>query len=440
MKRKERRQMGKIIEGRWDCSYCGAKGIRGSIRTCPNCGKTRGEDVKFYISDPKDYTKDVVEDAPDWHCSYCDTYNKNSEKVCRNCGHSRDNEDRDYFDIQKKKDPNYTSVTDKYVKASGSAKKTWTCESCGSENDADAYKCANCGKVKGKRQEYGVNEDENKEQSQRSTFQSYGREPEREFRGYNKDLDARYKSYRSSYEPKKSSFLERINFQKLAIFGGAVLFLLLMLFLLIPKNEELTVESFNWTYKINIEEYKTVQESDWSIPSGGRLQYSREEIRSYDTVLDHYETKTRQVSEQVLDGYDTVVTGHRDMGNGYFEEITSQVPRYRTEYRTETYEEPVYIQVPVYDTKYYYEIERWIYTRTVTTSNEDKKPYFGEPNLTDKERIKNRETHYVMSGIINDKTYHLNLDKAEWDKYSVGNVIPVKVNKLGIVTIVKEKD
>ena len=31
--------MGKIVVGRWDCSYCGTKGIRGSERECPNCGK-----------------------------------------------------------------------------------------------------------------------------------------------------------------------------------------------------------------------------------------------------------------------------------------------------------------------------------------------------------------------------------------------------------------
>lgn len=26
--------MGKIVVGRWDCSYCGTKGIRGSEREC----------------------------------------------------------------------------------------------------------------------------------------------------------------------------------------------------------------------------------------------------------------------------------------------------------------------------------------------------------------------------------------------------------------------
>ena len=41
------------------------------------------------------------------------------------------------------------------------------------------------------------------------------------------------------------------------------------------------------------------------------------------------ETKTRQVSYEVLDGYDEVITGYTDNGNGTFTENTTQVPRYR---------------------------------------------------------------------------------------------------------------
>lgn len=50
--------MGKILEGRWDCSYCGTKGILGRHRECPNCGRPRGEDVKFYLPSSKDYVPD----------------------------------------------------------------------------------------------------------------------------------------------------------------------------------------------------------------------------------------------------------------------------------------------------------------------------------------------------------------------------------------------
>ena len=149
--------MGKIIEGRWDCSYCDVKGIKGSVRICPNCGKTRGEDVKFYIGNPKDYTTEKIEDAPDWLCSYCDTYNKASETKCHNCGHLRNNEDTNYFEVQKKKDANYNPVTKKYVGVKETFNSKWTCNSCQTINDESNITCKSCGAPKSERQEFGNN-------------------------------------------------------------------------------------------------------------------------------------------------------------------------------------------------------------------------------------------------------------------------------------------
>ena len=171
------------------------------------------------------------------------------------------------------------------------------------------------------------------------------------------------------------------------------------------------------------------------------MLYSQEEIYEYKQVLDHYETKTRQVSEQVLDGYDTVVTGHRDLGNGYFEEITSEVPRYRTEYRTETYEEPVYISVPIYETKYYYEIDKWMHDRNIKTNGHDKNPYWGEFTLADKEKEGPRTTKYEMTGTVMDKKekeYTFQISEQEWKTYNIGDEITVTINNLGMVEIVPQ--
>lgn len=33
--------MGKIIEGLWDCPFCGNKRIRAGQKTCPDCGHPR---------------------------------------------------------------------------------------------------------------------------------------------------------------------------------------------------------------------------------------------------------------------------------------------------------------------------------------------------------------------------------------------------------------
>lgn len=41
--------MGKIIEGLWDCPFCGNKRIRAGRKTCPDCGHPQDENTKFYM-------------------------------------------------------------------------------------------------------------------------------------------------------------------------------------------------------------------------------------------------------------------------------------------------------------------------------------------------------------------------------------------------------
>ena len=50
--------MGKLIEGRWDCPSCGARGIKASSKNCPNCGNPQDENTKFYMPDKIDYVSD----------------------------------------------------------------------------------------------------------------------------------------------------------------------------------------------------------------------------------------------------------------------------------------------------------------------------------------------------------------------------------------------
>ena len=102
------------------------------------------------------------------------------------------------------------------------------------------------------------------------------------------------------------------------------------------------------------------------MPSGARLKYEKNEIYDYEKVVDHYEIKTKQVEKTRISRYETYVTGYKDLGNGYFEEITDERPVYETYYESEEYKEPIYRQEPIYKTKYYYEFDKWLYERTAT--------------------------------------------------------------------------
>ena len=108
-----------------------------------------------------------------------------------------------------------------------------------------------------------------------------------------------------------------------------------------------------------------------------------------------------------------------------------KTPRYRTEYHTETYEEPVYVKVPVYKTRYYYKIMKWLYDRDEVTSGADNEPYFAELNLPENERENGRrEQYWILSG---DKRYRIAYDL--WKQVRTGSDIKATVAGGEIVEI-----
>jgi hypothetical protein len=72
-------------------------------------------------------------------------------------------------------------------------------------------------------------------------------------------------------------------------------------------------------------------------------------------------------------------------------------PVYRTETRYRTEQQPVYVQVPRYQTKYYYNIWRWTPSRDVTASGEDHNTYWPEVELGENEREGQRTEAYAFT-------------------------------------------
>ena len=71
------------------------------------------------------------------------------------------------------------------------------------------------------------------------------------------------------------------------------------------------------------------------MPQEGRLLYTKTEISGYSSVLDHYETRSRDVTKTKAVGTETYTVGYRDLGNGYYEEITDTRTIYETYTETE---------------------------------------------------------------------------------------------------------
>ena len=323
-----------------------------------------------------------------WDCDYCGADRISGEiKICPHCGKPRGKDITFYMAGPK----NYVTDPDKINK-----NPDWLCPYCNTLNPDDNKFCSACGAAR--------------EESEANYFENKEKEKER-------------KEQQEAFKPKEQDTSSRSAARsRLPLFIGLFAALALLVFLLMPKTKGLHVDAKSWERSVKVERYQEVQDSSWDLPDGAWNVTSREEVYTYNHILDHYETRTREVSEQVLDGYDTEVE-YRDLGNGYYEEIEHQVPRYRTEYHTETYEEPVYVDVPVFAKKYYYSIMKWLYDRDEVTSGTDTEPYYAELALSDTERESGRsEQYWILSG---DKRYRISYDL--WQQIKTGSDIKATV-------------
>jgi hypothetical protein len=351
-----------VREGRWDCQYCGTKGILGRHKVCPNCAKSRPEGTTFYlpaeaetVEDEK--LKELARLGPDWICEFCSSSNPANLDVCRHCNAPRE------------------SVSPQQVVkefAPGAAPKS------GDMTIPDPHE-----------------------------------------------------KYRQPKEPAPKKARPR---WLLPAIGIILLFACLFAAFSIFSGDELdvSIQRMQWERSVVVEELQTVTEEGWDLPGGARIISQQEEIREYDQVIVGYETKQRQVSERVQVGERTYVCGQRDLGNGFFEDIECTEPVYETQQRTETYEEPLYEQVPVYATKYVYEVERWSPVRTERVTGNDQQAYWPELRLGPNQREGERQESYqIVFGNDGGERFTLTFPLEEWLSFESRGSYKLRVNGMG---------
>lgn len=367
----------RLVTKTWTCRMCGKK-INSSIREC-SCGFVRDsktewdKDSPSKIVDPK--LAEQINRNEDWYCSYCDSSVSDDDTICPCCGHTRSDEDRTYSQIKAKREENDSA---KYIDPIQTIANR-------SQDDNDY--------------------------SSDNTFSSTPTSVNRS---------------KHSIGIRASLF----NHWK-AILASTlgIAFLVLFIFLLIPRTEELKITSFSWDRALAIEKYKQVSESDWNLPENAELQYTKNEIYTYQQVLDHYEKKSKKIEKRKVIGYEDVVISTKDLGNGYFEEEVSQKPIYETYFEESFYEEPIYTNIPVYKTKYYYTIYRWKYDHTLNTAGFDQLPYWADTtNLPTDERISARSENYFVHGKKQDgEIKKLKLKYSSWTTLQMDQTVKFKV-------------
>ena len=197
------------------------------------------------------------------------------------------------------------------------------------------------------------------------------------------------------------------------------------------------VNNKSWRRSIEVEEYKTVRENAWLLPSEGRLVETRREIHHYEQVLDHYEKVQVQKSERYISHYKTEKS-YKDLGNGHFDTVTKQVPVYDTRYWTETEQKPVYKSMPVYQTKYYYDIERWVTKEWINAEGTNDNPYWPELQLKDLERTgSKREQYVILTTDRRDREKKYELPFVLWNDVMIHSEIEVVISAGQIKEIVR---
>jgi hypothetical protein len=309
-------------------------------------------------------------------------------------------------------------VTDLALQAKAKLGPDWVCEYCSTSNAGDKATCGSCGTIKG-------------ESVPRQEVKEYGL-GEAPTTG---DMTLEYDEQEEApaEPPKKKGPSPLLIGGIVAVF--ALLCIIAAFLIFGGKNADANVSGFQWDRAVEIEELQTVNEEDWSLPSGGRLISQREEIHHYDQVLDHYEDREHQISFQEQVGERTYVCGQRDLGNGFFEDINCTEPVYETKYRTESYQEPIYNDVPVYQTKYFYEIDKWIVIRTETAAAKDHSPFWPRSDLSGDQREGDQSETYVIYFKDGDgKLFEFELTLDEWLGYESGQNVILKLNALGNIS------
>ncbi|MBP9999973.1 MAG: zinc ribbon domain-containing protein [Clostridiales bacterium] len=340
-----------------------------------------------------------------WDCPYCGAKGIGGlTKHCPACGHPQDTGTKFYLGEKKK-------YLDEELAEQYGQGADWTCAYCGSLNRIHYKYCTNCSAPK--------------EDSQTDYHQNVVNEEIKE----QKKMAERAEAHAPQQQPKKRSFLPLL-FLIVAIVG-------LVAFFGRAKGADVKIFDKSWERNIDIEALKTFKESDWDVPSGGRVTGQKREIHHYQQILDHYEEVPHQVSKQVYDGEDSH-TDYKDNGDGTFTEHTYTTPRYRTEWYTEYRSEPVYRNEPVYATKFYFDIDRWVTDRTATSSGEGKsEPYWPELNLGENEREGRNYASYAISveDVKKNKTYQFRLSEEQWSSLKIGEELEITYRGSEIIKI-----
>ncbi len=347
-----------------------------------------------------------------WDCAFCGEKKiPGTQRACPCCGKVRGADAVFYMDgvaegqrISEEEARKKQKLTEEEAQTKGKG-ADWYCSFCDSMNSALDENCKSCG---ASRAESEANYFELQEKKRLEAL---------------KKEQEKLEATRAREEPAAKKRSPLFFLLPLVLLGA-------LIFMMMPKKADLKITDVFWHNLISIEKNTQLEESDWIVPDGGEVQTQRRELYGYEKVLDHYETVHYQ--ERVPSGSHTEYS-YQNNGDGTFTEVPHQVTDYTYEDRTR--QEAVYRDDPVYRTKYYYLIWRWIPERTVETEGHDKEPKWGDPQLGENEREAYRESYYTVTGEKKGNERVYNVSEAIWNQLKVGDQIECVVHGNEIIEL-----
>ena len=112
-----------------------------------------------------------------------------------------------------------------------------------------------------------------------------------------------------------------------------------------------------------------------------------------------------------------------DYGGDYFDNINHIIQRLKELFHTHT--KKILTRIEYY-TVYEYDVEEWVYSRTIKYSGGKEKIKSPESKLAANERISHTSTSYIIYFKKSDNSYSINVTEKEWQKYHIGDTIRVK--------------
>lgn len=207
------------------------------------------------------------------------------------------------------------------------------------------------------------------------------------------------------------------------IFIVAMIFISIYAVITYRKVVHAQVIDTTWELKIDQLQYTTLQESDWSIPNGGRLDHKNWEYHYsyYYKSGSHWETKsggTYSCGTKTCKNPDKRV------------EVDDYSPR------------------QVYDYKYYYYIDRWINIAPLITSGKNKEDVHW-PNTTDHTyndsdiignvKLGTRYSHFQITVAANNQAYSIDMIEPMWRTYTIGTKATLTLGFFNNVIAIEQK-